>query len=277
MPVNESDLLSGLFADARKTMLEASRRRFYPPRVVEESLRTMARHLQLSETETAALREPTILHQFFLPSALAAHPTLLVETSRLLPESYERFHAHVSALKDRRPLVILMFHFSGVPIVGSLLNHSWIADGQAPRHFLLAPRNAGWLTHERGRWLRESGEILIADRAGLRTLISGLRKGHISHLLLLVDGPQDPASSDAHAVTGIPTLAFRPGLLQWLLSAGVTVVPVTNYWEEEQLRFEWHDALSPQDGVETVAGLIGRRLRQHPEQWFNWAAAGLRT
>lgn len=277
MPVNESELFAGLFADARRGMHEASQRKFYPPRMITESVRTMARHLQLSEAGAAELLEPTILHQFFLPSVLTAHPTLLTETSRLLPESYERFHAHVSAIKDRNPLVILMFHFSGSPIVGNLLNHSWIADGWTSRHFLLAPRNASWLTQERGRWLRDAGEILIADRAGLRTLMSGLRNGDVSHLLLLVDGPQDPASTGAHEVAGIPTLGFRTGLLEWLLAAGIPVVPVTNHWEGEQLRFEWHDALCSQDGVKTVAGLIGRQLRRHPEQWFNWPAASLRT
>ena len=276
-PVNERDIFAGLFAEARKAMREASQRKFYPPRMITESVRTMTRHLQLSEAEASGLLKPTILHQFFLPTVLTAHPALLTETSRVLPESYERFHAHVSAIKDRNPLVILMFHFSGSQIVGSLLNHSWIADGWTRRHFLLAPRNASWLSQERGRWLRDSGEILIADRAGLRTLMSGFRNGDVSHLLLLVDGPQDPASPGVHEVTGIPTLGFRTALLQWLLSAGITVVPVTNHWAGEQLCFEWHDALSSQDGVKTVAGLIGRQLRQHPEQWFNWPAASLRT
>ncbi len=168
--------------------------------------------------------------------------------------------------------MFLVFHFSGVSVLTSLMNDALAEGGFEGRRFLLAPRDAAWLNQQRGSWFHKAA--IIADRAGLRTLMTGLRNGSISHLGLLVDGPQDPATEGVHPVTGIPTLGFRTGLLEWILAAGIPIVPVTNHWEGERLRYQWHDPLKD---VQTVADLIGRQLRQHPEQWFNWPAASLRT
>lgn len=275
--MSEQDIFAGLFAEARRTMTEASQRKPYPPRILLASLRTMGRHLEYSEAETAALVEPAILHQFFLPPVLGANQRILAEVPRHLPDSFERMHSHVSAQQYTRPVVVLLFHFSGLPIVGSLLNHAWLASGFVNRRLLIAPRNASWLNHEHARWLREAGETIVADRAGLRKLMTGLRNGGISHLILLADGPHDPATSGATPVAGIPSLGFRTGLLHWLLSSGITVIPLIHYWEGERLHFEWRDPLSQENGIESVAKLIGELLRRHPEQWLNWPAASLRT
>jgi hypothetical protein len=268
--LSEADIFASLFADARRAMHEASSRKFYPPRMMLESVRAMARHLQYSNSEAEVLLDPTILHQLFLATVLSP---MFTGTSALLPRTYAGIQQRMYALGSG-PVVILLFHFSGVSLVGGLMNDAVAAQGFAGRSVLLAPRNAGRLAQQRGHGLGEMA--IFGDRAGLRTLMSGLRRGSISHLGLLVDGPQDPTADGAHPVTGIPTLGFRTGLLKWILSAGISVVPVTNHWEGEQLRFEWHEALSPHDGIETVAGLIGRQLRQHPEQWFNWPAVSLR-
>jgi hypothetical protein len=275
--VSEQDIFAGLFAEARRAMMATSQRKPYPPRMILASVRTMGRHLEYSEAEIAALLEPAIFHQCFLPPVLGANQTILTEIPRHLPRSFERMRSDVSAQQYNGPMVVLLFHFSGMSIVGSLLNHAWLSRGFVNPRLLIAPRNASWLNHEHARWLREAAESIVADRAGLRKLMTGLRNGLISHLVLLADGPQDPAGSGAAPVAGIPALGFRTGLLRWLLSSGITVIPLIHYWEGERLHFEWRDPLSPENGVEPVAALIGELLRRHPEQWLNWPAASLRT
>jgi len=275
--VSEQDTLAGLFAEARRNMLAASRRKPYPSRMMLAGVQTMGRHLEYSEAEIAALLEPTVLHQCFLPPVLGAHQTVLTEIPRHLPDSFEQMRSHVSAQQYGGPVVVLLFHFSGMPIVGSLLNHAWLARGLVNPHLLIAPRNASWLNHDHARWLREAAETIVADRSGLRRLMTGLLHGGISRLVLLADGPQDPAVSGAATVAGIPALGFRTGLLHWLLSSGITVIPLIHYWEGERLRLEWRDPLSPENGIESVSKLISELLRRHPEQWLNWPAASLRT
>jgi hypothetical protein len=245
--------------------------------MISAAVRTMGRHLEYSESKTAALLEPAILHQVFLPPVLGAQQTMLAEIPRYLPLSFERMRSHVAAQQSSGPGVVLLFHFSGLPIIGSLLNQAWRARGLLHPRLLIAPRNAAWLNHEHARWLREAAEIIVADRTGLRKLMTGLLHGDISHLVLLADGPHDPAVSRAAPVAGIPGLGFRTGLLRWLLSSGIAVVPLIHYWEGERLHFEWRDPLPPENGVESVARLIGELLRSHPEQWLNWPAASLRT
>lgn len=275
--MSEQDIFADFFAEARRNMLEASQRTRYPSRMMLAGARAMNRHLGYSEAEIAARLDPTVLHQCFLPPVLGANQTILAEVPRHLPHSFERMRSCVSAQRYNSPIVVLMFHFSGMPIVGSLLHHAWVECGFVNQHLLIAPRNASWLHHEHARWLREAAETVVADRAGLRRLMTGLLNGGISHLTLLVDGPHDPAGSRAETVTGIPGLGFRTGLLHWLLSSGITVIPLTHYWEGERLHFEWRDPLSRENGIASVAGLIGELLRAHPEQWLNWPAASLRT
>ena len=275
--MSEADIFAGLFSEAHRNMMAASQRKGYPPHIMLAGARAMGRHLSYSEAEIAALLEPAILHQCFLPPVLGAHQTILAEMPRHLPNSLERMRSSISAQRHRGPVVVLVFHFSGMPIVGSLLHHAWLEGGFENHHLLIAPRNASWLQHEHARWLREAAQIIVADRAGLRRLMTGLLQGDISRLVLLVDGPQDPASAGAAIVTGIPGLGFRTGLLRWLLSSGMTVIPLIHYWEAGHLHFEWRDPLSPENGVASVAGLIGGLLRAYPEQWLNWPAASLRT
>ncbi|HEY4086588.1 MAG TPA: hypothetical protein VGM43_11655, partial [Bryobacteraceae bacterium] len=275
--VSEQDIFTGLFSEARRNMLAASQRKPYPPRMMLASVRAMGRHLEYSDAEIGALLEPAILHQLFLPPVLGTSQTILAEVPRHLPHSFEQMRRHVSAQKHGGPVVVLMFHFSGMPLVGSLLHHAWLECGFVNQHLLIAPRNASWLSHEHAHWLREAAETIVADRAGLRRLMTGLRNGGISHLTLLADGPHDPASFGVTPVARVPALGFRTGMLRWLFSSGITVIPLIHYWETERLHFEWRDPLSPENGVESVAGLIGELLRRHPEQWLNWPAASLRT
>ena len=250
-----------------------------PPRFVVEGGRSMAKHLGLTDARLAEMLPAAALYQHFLPSVLAADPSNFKELQYRLPQSFAQIRDKLSDLQSHPQLVIMMFHMSGLPLVPALANVACVQLRSGPRHVMIAPKNRSWLTMESGRWVTEVCEVILANSAGLRRLLAGLRDGSIERLGALVDGPHPPGSPGTRALSGIsPALGFRTGVLRRILSMGIPVLPVLHYWQSERLVIEFGSLLtSPQEGIDAVAGIIEGILRRHPEQWLNWTAARLRT
>jgi hypothetical protein len=275
----EAAFLKGLFERAREAMDGASASGRFPPRFVMEGGRSMARHMGITEPRLAELLPAASLYQYFLPSVLAADTSNFTQIESRLPESFALIRDKFSELESHPQLVILTFHMSGLPLLLALTNGAYRQLRSGPCHVMVAPRNMGWLAVENGRWVREACKVIVANSAGLRRLVTGLRDGSIERLGALVDGPDAPGNPGTRALSGIsPTLGFRTGLLSHILSMGIPVLPVLHYWRCERLAIEFGPLLtSPADGIDAVAGIIECILRRHPEQWLNWTAARLRT
>src|SRR5262249_7801938 len=148
------------------------------------------------------------------------------------------------------------------------------------RHALLAPRNIAWLHTPSGRWTFDAWETISADPPGLRRLISGLKHGTITRLLILVDGPHPAGSPGTRTLTNIsPTLAFKTGLLTRILAMGIPIRPLTHVWESNALELNWRPyvsdtcsrdgIVSEEQAISDIASIIEGLLRRHPEQWLN--------
>jgi hypothetical protein len=275
----EAAFLKGLFEKAREAMDAAKAGGRFPPRFVMEGGRSMARHMRMTEPRLAELLPAASLYQYFLPSVIAADPSNFTQIESRLPQSFALIRDRFSELESYPQLVIMTFHMSGLPLVPVLGNVAYMQLRSGPRHAMVAPGNMGWLALERGRWLTEVCEVIVANSGGLRRLVAGLRDGSIERLGILVDGPHPPGSPGTRALSGIsPALGFRTGVLSHVLSMGIPVLPVLHYWHSERLAIEFGPLLtSPEEGIEAVAGIIEGILRRHPEQWLNWTAARLRT
>jgi hypothetical protein len=191
-------------------------------------------------------------------------------------------------LESRSQVVIAAFHTAALPLVGALAAAALADVRSGPRHLLISKGNMGWLRLAGGRWVLEAAEIIPTDPAGLRRLMSGLKSGAITRLMILVDGPHAPGGRGTRALASLsPALGFRTGLLTTILSMGIPIQPLTHVWESNALSLTWHPLLDPagadecdraaEHGVSTVAASIEGLLRSQPEQWLNWTAASIRT
>lgn len=284
----EKGTLATLFAAAHAVGEAAIARSRHPPRFVLERARIMARHLGIPDRRLQELGKAMGLWQAYLPSALGSDATIFSEAAFRLPWSYETIRSGMASMSSLPQVVVVAFHMAAMPLTAALLASACTSTHSRSGHVFISPRNLGWLGLESSRWILDAGEIIIADLPGLRRLMSGLRDGTITRLLVLLDGPHPSGGRDTRALTTIaPTLAFRTGLMSTILDMGIPMRPITHCWELDSLIVEWHPYLNhpPQtdsnrtreEAISVVASLIEDLLRRHPEQWLNWAAAGLRT
>jgi hypothetical protein len=274
----EAAFLAAVFEKARQAMQAASARSPFPPRFILEGARAMGKHLGMNDERINELLPEAVFYQVFLPSALAADPSNFTAIDRRLPESFALMYNRLAELKSHPQILIASFHMPGAPVVPMLANAAVVSLGDHG-HILIAPRNTSWLGLENGKWVRESAEVIVANPAGLRRLVAGLRDGSIRRLEALVDGPHPPGAPGVRVLRGLsPTLGFRTGVLRTVLSMGIPVLPVAHFWLPDRLALEFGPLLQePAEGIDTVAGMIEQLLRRHPEQWLNWPAASLRT
>ena len=283
----ESATLARLFASAHGLRDAAISRLQHPPRFVLESARTMARHLRMPDHRMQELVPSMGLWQAYLPSAIGRDSAIFTEARFRLPWSYEVVRSAVAEMESHRQIVIVMFHMAALPLVGALLGAACAETHSLRCHTLLAPGNIAWLNTQSGRWIVDACEAISADQAGLRRLISGLRQGTITRLLILPDAPYPPGRTGTRTLTDInPTLAFKTGLLSKILAMGIPMRPLTHVWESGAVELEWHPFLNRTDAsngsdteeaISRVASLIEGLLERHPVQWLNWSATSLRA
>jgi lauroyl/myristoyl acyltransferase len=284
---SERTTLATLFASAHRLRDSAICRSQHPPRFVREGARTMARHLGMADRLMQELAPAMGLWQAYLPAALVRDTAMFTEARSRFPCSYEVLRSAFAEMESRRQVVIAMFHMPAMPLVGALLAAACAETTSGQRHALLAPGNIAWLQTQSARWTFDAWETISADQSGLRRLISGLRLGTITRLLILVDGPHAAGSPGTRPLANIsPTLAFKTSLLARILAMGIPIRPLTHMWESNALVLNWHPFLNDtrlsdgicaeEQAISNVASLIEDLLRRHPEQWLNWYAAGLR-
>jgi lauroyl/myristoyl acyltransferase len=190
-------------------------------------------------------------------------------------------------MASHRQVVFVAFHMAAMPLVAALLASACTETHSRPGHVFIGPRNLGWLGMRSSRWIFDASETIIADLPGLRRLISGLRAGTITRLLVLLDGPHPTGGPETRALTNIaPTLAFRTGLMSRILDMGIPMRPLTHHWESDALVLNWHPYLNhpwqpdgsrtKEEALSRMASLIEDLLLRHPAQWLNWNAASLR-
>lgn len=284
----EIGTLATLFATANAVREAAIARSQHPPRFVLERARVMARHLGIPDQRLQELGHAMALWQAYLPSALGSDVSIFSEARFRLPLSYEIVRSGLAEMFSSPQLVVVAFHMAAMPLTAALLASACSEIHSRPGHIFISPRNLGWLGLKSSGWIRDAGEIIVADLSGLRRLVFGLKDGSITRLLVLLDGPHLSGGPDTRALTHIaPTLAFKTGLMSRILDMGIPMRPIIHHWESDALVLEWHPFLDhpPQpDGsgtrkhaISVVASLIEGLLRRHPEQWLNWSAPGLRT
>lgn len=284
----EYSTLAALFASAHAMGEAAIARSRHPPRFVLERARIMARHLGIPDQRLLELGQAMALWQAYLPSALGKDIAIFSNARFRLPWSYEAVRAAVADMSPIRQIVFVAFHMAAMPLAAALLASACAETHSRPGHVLISPRNLGWLEAQNSQWIFDASEVIIADRPGLRRLISDLKGGTITRLLVLLDGPHPAGDPGTRTLTNIaPSLAFKTGLMSRILDMGIPMRPLTHHWESDALVLNWHPYLNrpPQLGrrharaeaISGVASLIEDLLRRHPEQWLNWAAAGLRT
>jgi len=275
----EAATLETLFASAHSLQQASEARSPLPPRFLLASAQTMARHLGMTDGEMKARLPSMAFWQMFLPSALAGDTSYFTEARFRLPCSFECVREGLIEMESLPQVVIAAFHMAAVPLIGALLAQAYAGLEGSRGHVLVSKRNIGWLQRESSRWTFDAVEIIGTDPQGLRRLMDGLKRGEITRLLILVDGPHPPGSRGTRALSDIsPTLGFKTSLLTRILSMGIPIRPLTHVWEPDGLSLKWRPFLGPtDDGVSMVASLIEGLLRSHPEQWLNWAAASLRT
>ena len=279
----ESATLAALLASASALRDAAIARGQHPPRFVLENARTMARHLAMLDHRMQALVPSMGLWQAYLPSALGRDTAILSQVHSRLPYSYGLVRSAFTEMESHGQAVVLMFHMAALPLVGALLATACVETHSRPGHILVRPGNIA----RPGRWAVNACEVISADQSGLRRVISGLKLGTITRLLVLPDGPYPAGHAGTRTLTNIsPTLAFKTGLLARILSIGIPIRPLTHAWESDALVLNWHPFLnntrhwgrndSPEQAISDVASLLEGLLQRHPEQWLNWYAAGLR-
>jgi hypothetical protein len=186
-----------------------------------------------------------------------------------------------------RQVVFVTFHMAAMPLVAAFLASACTEMHSRPGHVFIGAPNIGWLGAQSSQWIFDASETIFGDPPGLRRLLSGLKLGTITRLLILLDGPHLAGRPGTRALANVaPSLAFKTGLLFRILDMGIPIRPLTHHWESEALSLKWHPYLNfprRSDGIRAqehatsaVTSLIEDLLRRHPEQWLNWSAAGLR-
>jgi hypothetical protein len=283
----ESAALAALLTSAGALRDAAIARGQHPPRSVLENARTMARHLGMPDHRMHDLVPSMGLWQAYLPSALGRDTAILTQVRSRLPYSYGLVRSAFPGMESHGQAVFLMFHMAALPLVGALLATACIETHSHAGHVLVRPGNVARLHAQSGRWAVDACEVISTDPPGLRRVISGLRLGTITRLLVLPDGPYPAGRAGTRTLTNISsTLAFKTGLLARILAMGIPIRPLTHAWESGSLVLNWHPFLnnklnragkdSPEQAISDVAALLEDMLRRHPEQWLNWKAAGLR-
>ncbi len=82
-----------------------------------------------------------MLSHFYLSGALASDSANFTNASPLMPESFELLREHVAMLQSDRPLIFLLFHMAGMPLVSMLANQAGIACGVKHRQVRRGQRN----------------------------------------------------------------------------------------------------------------------------------------
>jgi len=283
----ERATIAALFASADSLRDAAIARAQCPPRFILEAAKTMARHLGMPDRRRQELVPSMAFWQAYLASALARNPAIFAEARSRFPSSYEVVRSAVAEMGSHRQVVFVVFHMAAMPLIAAFLALAVTEIHGRRGHVLLSPQNAARLQVESGRWVLDVSNVISADAAGLRRLVSGLRAGTITRLLVLPDGPQRPAGAGTRMLTKISsTVAFKTGLLSRILAMGIPMRPLTHKWEEDALALRWHPFLdqagasggtATDDAISRVASLIEELLECHPEQWLNWSAASLRA
>jgi hypothetical protein len=284
---SEKATLAALHASARALRDAAISKGQYPPRFVLEGARTMAQHLSMPDHRVQGLVPSMALYQVYLSYALGRDTAILRQIRSRLPYSYGLVRTAFAEMESYRQAVILMFHMPAMPLTGALMAAACVETHGYHGHALIRPGNVAWIHAQSGRWADDAGETISADPPGLRRLVSGLRHGTISRLLILPDVPFPAGRAGTRTLANISsTLAFKTGLLARILAMGIPIRPLTHAWESEALVLNWHpflndacrsDGACPEElAISGVASLLEDLLRRHPEQWLNWYAAGLR-
>lgn len=269
--------IAALLAIAGDIRHAAIERGHHPPRFILEAARTMARHLGMSPRRFEELVPPMAFWQAYVASALARHTAAFTEAHSRFPASYKTVQSAVAEMADHPQLVFVIFHMAAMPLVAALIAHAVAAVHGRPGHVLLSPQNAARLQAESGRWVLDVSHVITTDGPGLRHLMSGLREGTITRLLILPDGPRRATDPRTRTLSGVtPSVAFRTGLLSRILAMGIPMRPLTHFWTSDALELHWHPLLG-EAAISSVAALIEGLLTRHPEQWLNWPAASLRA
>lgn len=275
----ERATVAALLASAHGLREAALARVQRPPLFVLEGARNMARHLAMPDSRMQELLPAMAFWQAYFPSALARDATSFTQAAARFPASYDVVRSVVAEMKARPQVVFVAFHMAAMPLIAAFLALAVAETHGRPGHVLLSPQNAVRLQTESGRWVLDVSTVVRADAAGLRRLISGLRDGSITRLLILPDGPQRPGGPNTRVVANaMPGVAFKTGLLSRILAMGIPTRPLAHRWVEGDLALTWHPFLdgTGEAPISRVAGLIEDLLRQQPEQWLNWSAASLR-
>jgi len=282
----EAATLAALFASAHRLQEQSAATSV--PRFLRESARSMARHTGMSDEQMQACLPSMAFWQMFLSSALGRDTAYFTDARARLPSSFDLLRQGFVEMEPHPQVVIAAFHIAALPLVAALAADALADVRSGPRHVLVSKGNMGWLRLAGGRWVLDAAETIAADPAGLRRLMSGLKSGAITRLMILVDGPQAPGGRGTRALTNVsPAIGFRTGLLTSIQSMGIPIRPLTHVWESNALSLTWHPLLDPAgdregdraagDVVSAVASIIEGLLRSHPEQWLNWTAASIRT
>lgn len=279
----EAATIAAVLDGARQRQLAAGLRSPDPPRFLLAGARSMAAHLAMPEERMRECLGAMALWQLHLPAAFDTRVWDFAALREHLPSSYARVRAALAALGSRPQVVTGVFHMPGFPIVCSLIGAAWEELREGPLHLLVARSNMGWLKLGKHRWRPDALRVVGTDPAGLRQLLAGLRTGAIERLVILSDGPQDPASAGTRVLDGVsPSLGIGTGLLGRIEAMGIPLLPITHAWTADRLVVTPHPPLDPATGggcpfADAVARRVEELLRRHPEQWLNWNAASLRT
>jgi lauroyl/myristoyl acyltransferase len=278
--LQERATLATLFAAADRVREAAVARGQHPPRFILEAARIMQRHLGMTDARMQELLPPMAFWQAYLTNVLGRDTGIFTEARVRLPSSYEVMRSGVAEMAAHRQAVFVIFHMTAMPLVAALLASAVTEVYGQPGHVFVSTRNMAWLQAQTGRWVLDISQVIGADPSGLRRLVSGLRQGSITRVLILLDGPHSPGRPRTRALTSVaPTLAFRTGLLSTLLAMGIPVRPLIHSWEADALMLRWQPYLNDEQeqAISSVASLLEELLRRHPEQWVNWNAAGFRA
>lgn len=285
--VREQASILELFASAYRLRDAEIAKVGRPPLFVLEGAKTMARHLGMSDGQMQELVPAMAFWQVYLASTLARNPAVFAEAGYRFPSSYEVVRSAVAEMQSHRQLVFVAFHMAAMPLIATFLA-SAVADIHGrPGHVLLSPQNVARAQGESGRWIFNVSNVISADGPGLRRLLSGLRDGTVTRLLILPDGPQRPGRPGICALGDTtPGIGFKTGLLSKILAMGIPMRPLMHTWQPDGLELKWHPLLgdidaagggSGEGAISRVASLIEDLLKRHPEQWLNWSAPSLRT
>lgn len=284
--VHEHATLAALFASAHAVRDAAIARTQDPPRFIVEGAKTMARHLGMPDRRMQELVPSMALWQAYLGSVFGKDATIFTEARSRFPHSYEVVRSAVADMEQHRQVVFVAFHMAAMPLIAAFIALACVETRGCQGHVLLSPLNVARLQAQGSRWVLDVSNVVTADPAGMRRLLSGLREGTITRLLILPDGPHRSGGPGTRTVTNFaPAVAFKTGLLSRIMAMGIPVRPLTHAWEGRALALNWHPFLNkmgalgethPEEALSRMASLIEDLLLRHPEQWLNWNAASLR-